>query len=98
VLVFFVTSSDSGSLVIDSITAGGKLGAPVPQRIFWAVLEGAVAATLLYGGGTAALKALQSGAISAGLPFTLVLLAMCLRGCIKTNQTVGWAVPTTYDA
>jgi len=46
VLVFFVTSSDSGSLVIDSITAGGKLGAPVPQRIFWAVLEGAVAATL----------------------------------------------------
>lgn len=69
VLVFFVTSSDSGSLVIDSITAGGKLGALVPQRIFWAVLEGPVATTLLYGGGTAALKALQSGAISAGLPF-----------------------------
>jgi len=78
VLVFFVTSSDSGSLVIDSITAGGKVDAPVPQRIFWAVLEGVVAATLLYGGGTAALKALQSGAISVGLPFTLVLLAMCV--------------------
>jgi BCCT family betaine/carnitine transporter len=40
VLVFFITSSDSGSLVIDSITAGGKLDAPVPQRIFWASMEG----------------------------------------------------------
>ncbi|MGK0291596.1 MAG: BCCT family betaine/carnitine transporter, partial [bacterium] len=43
VLVFFVTSSDSGSLVVDSITAGGKLDAPVPQRIFWAAMEGLIA-------------------------------------------------------
>ena len=71
---FFVTSSDSGSLVIDSITSGGKLDAPVGQRIFWAVSEGAVAATLLLGGG---LKALQTAAISTGLPFTIVLLVMC---------------------
>jgi choline/glycine/proline betaine transport protein len=71
---FFVTSSDSGSLVIDSITSGGKLDAPVGQRIFWAVSEGAVAATLLLGGG---LKALQTAAISTGLPFTIVLLIMC---------------------
>ncbi|NBB88867.1 MAG: BCCT family transporter [Bacteroidetes bacterium] len=70
---FFVTSSDSGSLVIDSITAGGKLDAPVGQRIFWAVMEGAVAATLLIGGG---LKALQTAAISTGLPFTILLLIM----------------------
>jgi len=78
VLVFFVTSSDSGSLVIDSITAGGKLDAPVPQRIFWATLEGVIAGTLLFGGGSEALKALQAGAITTGLPFTLVLLAMCV--------------------
>jgi len=71
---FFVTSSDSGSLVIDSITSGGKLDAPVGQRIFWAVSEGAVAATLLLGGG---LKALQTAAISTGLPFTILLLIMC---------------------
>lgn len=71
---FFVTSSDSGSLVIDSITSGGKLDAPVGQRIFWALSEGAVAATLLLGGG---LKALQTAAISTGLPFTLLLLIMC---------------------
>lgn len=78
VLVFFVTSSDSGSLVIDSITAGGKLDAPVPQRVFWAVMEGAIAGALLYGGGTQALDALQAGAISTGLPFTALLLIMCV--------------------
>jgi len=71
VTVFFVTSSDSGSLVIDSITAGGKLDAPVGQRIFWALLEGGVAAALLYAGG---LRALQSAVISSGLPFAIVIL------------------------
>lgn len=78
VLVFFITSSDSGSLVIDSITAGGKVDAPVPQRIFWAVLQGVIAGVLLYGGGSEALKALQAGAITAGLPFTAILLLMCV--------------------
>jgi len=87
-LVFFVTSSDSGSLVIDTITAGGKLHAPVPQRIFWATMEGLTAIVLLVGGGSAALTSLQSGAITAGLPFTLVLLACCFslyRGLITEN-------------
>lgn len=78
VLVFFITSSDSGSLVIDSITAGGKVDSPVPQRVFWAVLQGLIAAVLLYGGGSEALKALQAGAITAGLPFTVILLFMCV--------------------
>ncbi|MGX0976453.1 BCCT family betaine/carnitine transporter [Roseovarius sp. MBR-51] len=74
VVVFFVTSSDSGSLVIDTITAGGKVDAPVAQRVFWCIFEGAVAIVLLIGGG---LAALQSAVISTGLPFTLVLLVMC---------------------
>ena len=74
VTVFFVTSSDSGSLVIDSITSGGKLDAPVGQRIFWALSEGAVAATLILGGG---LIAMQTAAITAGLPFTFLLFIMC---------------------
>lgn len=78
VLVFFITSSDSGSLVIDSITAGGKVDSPVPQRVFWAVLEGLIAGVLLYGGGSDALVALQAGAITTGLPFTIVLLLMCI--------------------
>ncbi len=68
---FFVTSSDSGSLVVDSLTAGGKLEAPVAQRIFWALTEGAVAAVLLLGGG---LQALQTAAISTGLPFAIILI------------------------
>ena len=74
VVVFFVTSSDSGSLVIDTITAGGKVDAPVPQRVFWCIFEGAVAIALLIGGG---LAALQSMVISTGLLFTLLLLFMC---------------------
>lgn len=78
VIVFFITSSDSGSLVIDSITAGGKIDAPAPQRIFWAVIEGLIAATLLWVGGTKAIEALQAGAISTGLPFTILLLLMCV--------------------
>ena len=78
VLVFFITSSDSGSLVIDSITAGGKVDAPVPQRVFWALIEGAIAAALLWVGGTQAIEALQAGAISTALPFTVILLVMCV--------------------
>ncbi|WP_226621593.1 BCCT family transporter [Alloyangia pacifica] len=76
VIVFFVTSSDSGSLVIDTITAGGKVDAPVPQRVFWACFEGAVAIVLLLSAG--GLSSLQSMVISTGLPFTLVLLVMCI--------------------
>ena len=74
VIVFFVTSSDSGSLVIDTITAGGKIDAPVPQRVFWCTFEGLVAIALLIGGG---LTSLQAMVISTGLPFTVVLLLMC---------------------
>ena len=73
VVNFFVTSSDSGSLVIDSITSGGKLNGPVGQRVFWAMTQGGVAAVLLIGGG---LGALQTAAIITGLPFTFVLILM----------------------
>lgn len=75
IITFFVTSSDSGSLVIDIITSGGNEDPPVWQRIFWAVAEGAVAAALLLAGG---LSALQAAAISSALPFTFVMFLMCL--------------------
>ncbi|MGM0905579.1 MAG: BCCT family transporter [Pseudomonadota bacterium] len=90
VMVFFITSSDSGSLVIDTISAGGKVEAPVPQRIFWCTFEGLVAIALILGGG---LVALQAMAVSAGLPFTIVLLAACvavvqgLRSEPRVNKT-----------
>ncbi|WP_413614156.1 BCCT family transporter [Halomonas sp. M20] len=79
VMVFFITSSDSGSLVIDTITSGGKVDAPTGQRVFWALIEGIIAIALLLGGG---LTALQAMAVSTGLPFTLILLAGCY-GIVK---------------
>ncbi|WP_163850561.1 BCCT family transporter [Pseudooceanicola aestuarii] len=87
VIVFFVTSSDSGSLVIDTITAGGKVDAPVPQRVFWCLFEGAVAIVLLLSAG--GLNSLQSMVISTGLPFTVVLLLMCFtiwRGLLEERR------------
>ncbi|WP_417624120.1 BCCT family transporter [Paremcibacter congregatus] len=80
VITFFVTSSDSGSLVIDIITAGGSTKTPVWQRVFWAVAEGLVAATLLLAGG---LGALQAATVATALPFTFVIIlsiAGLLRG------------------
>ncbi|MFW5878104.1 MAG: BCCT family transporter, partial [bacterium] len=84
---FFVTSSDSGSLVVDAFTSGGKLDSPVGQRIFWAGTEGAIAAVLLIGGG---LGALQTASIMTGLPFTIILIIMCFslyRGLQKEHLT-----------
>ena len=72
-ILFFVTSSDSGSLVIDTITAGGRLDAPVSHRVFWCTAEGAVAMVLLLGGG---LSSLQAASLVTGFPFAIVLLGM----------------------
>ncbi len=85
VITFFITSSDSGSLVIDTITGGGHPKPPVIQKVFWALLEGGVAAALLYAGG---LKALQSAAITTGLPFALALLLMafCLFKALRREN------------
>lgn len=71
---FFITSSDSGSLVVDSITSGGRTDSPVGQRVFWAFSEGTIAAVLAIGGG---LTALQAATIATGLPFAIILLFMC---------------------
>ena len=79
ITIFFVTSADSGSLVMDTITAGGKMDAPVQQRAFWCILVGVTATALMLGGGMASLQALT---LSVGLPFTVVLLCMCV-GLVK---------------
>ncbi len=86
IAIFFVTSSDSASLVIDIITAGGHPDPPTAQRVFWAVTEGIIAAVLLVGGG---LSALQTGVITTGLPFALVVLLAgysLLRGLQSDTQ------------
>lgn len=74
VVTFFVTSSDSGSLVVDMLTSGGHEESLLWQRIFWAVIEGIVAAVLLLAGG---LAALQTATIASALPFTVIMLFMC---------------------
>jgi len=86
-VLYFVTSSDSGSLVVDLIAANGQ-EAHVVQRVFWAVSEGAVAVALLQAGGTQSLKALQAVSIIAGLPFTVILMFMCtaLWRALKIDQ------------
>lgn len=71
IITFFVTSSDSASLVIDSLAAGGIAQTPAAQRAFWAILEGVVAAVLLLAGG---LNALQSMTVISALPFSIILL------------------------
>jgi BCCT family betaine/carnitine transporter len=77
-IVFIVTSADSGALVVDTITSGGKLEVPVAQRIFWACMLGLTASALLYGGGATALQSLQAGTITAALPFTFIVLICCI--------------------
>ncbi|XP_048575810.1 glycine betaine transporter 1-like [Nematostella vectensis] len=77
-VLYFVTSSDSGSLVIDSLSANGHPDPPVLQRVFWALTEGACATGLLWTGGSKALSALQAVSVSSGLLYTVVLNFVCI--------------------
>ena len=75
VAVFFVTSSDSGSLVVDMLASGGHPNPPMWSRVLWALLEGLLAAALLLSGG---LTSLQAGSLMTALPFSVILLLMCV--------------------
>lgn len=83
VITFFVTSADSGALVIDMITSGAAPNPPVWQRVFWAICAGVVAAVLLLAGG---LKALQTAALASALPFAVIMLFICY-GLLRALQT-----------
>ena len=88
VMAYFITSSDSGSLVVDKLTSGGIISSPRHQRAFWAIMEGLVAATLLIIGGEKALEALQTAVITAGLPLAVILVLMCfalIKGISHTH-------------
>nr|WP_196781020.1 BCCT family transporter [Nocardioides sambongensis] len=86
IVVFFVTSSDSGSFVVDMLSSGGDPNPPVWSRAFWATMEGAIAAVLLYVGTQAQksdpdvdpLEALQTMAILLALPFSIVMVLMAI--------------------
>jgi len=96
VITFFVTSADSGALVIDMITSGAAPNPPVWQRIFWAICAGVVAAVLLLAGG---LKALQTAALASALPFAIVMLLICY-GLLRALQTEkkGVSIDLSLDA
>lgn len=96
IITFFVTSSDSGSLVIDTITSGGDLHPPLWTRVFWATTEGVVAAVLMVTGG---LAALQAATIATALPFTIVIILACfglMRG-LKMEATKALGAKVTPD-
>ncbi|WP_241897182.1 BCCT family transporter, partial [Brevibacterium epidermidis] len=73
--IFFITSSDSGSLVVDMLASGGHPNPPIWSRVLWALMEGAIAIALLMAGG---LTALQAGSLVTALPFSIVLLLVCV--------------------
>ncbi|PWH07270.1 choline transporter [Brachybacterium endophyticum] len=75
VAIFFITSSDSGSLVVDMLASGGHPNPPIWSRVMWALLEGFLAIALLLSGG---LEALQAGSLVTALPFCVILLLMCV--------------------
>jgi choline/carnitine/betaine transport len=89
VILFFVTSSDSASMVIDIIASGGNPDPPVGTRLFWAISEGLVASALLLAGG---LDALQAAAIAAALPFSVILVLACWGLLLSLR---GASVPTS---
>ncbi|WP_206185259.1 BCCT family transporter [Sphingosinicella sp. CPCC 101087] len=89
VITFFVTSADSGSLVIDIITSGDAENPPVWQRVFWALCAGTVAAVLLVAGG---LQALQTAAIASALPFAVVMIFICY-GLLRALQMEATGFP-----
>ena len=78
IVLYFVTSADSGSLVIDSLSANGNPDPPILQRIFWTFTEGACATALLKAGGKTSLDTLQTVAVAAGLPYAVILCFMCV--------------------
>ena len=83
IVTFFATSSDSGSLVTDIITAGGDPEAPKFQRFFWAVREGLIAAVLLVVGG---LTALQTASTSVGMAFSVIMVFMCVTSAFSPRE------------
>jgi len=90
VVIFFVTSADSGTLVLGRLLSFGRRP-PVQQRIIWGMLLGAVTLMILLLGGNQALKALQAASIAGALPFTFVLLAMMV-GLVKSLRKDGESI------
>lgn len=86
IVTYFITSSDSATHVIDALITRGSRRSPTRQRVIWGVTEGVIAAVLLVAGGAAALEALQTASITAGLPFSVILLLVCYNFVITLRR------------
>jgi choline/carnitine/betaine transport len=95
IVLYFVTSADSGSLVMDSLAANGNPDPPIVQRIFWAFTEGACATALLKVGGKSALKTIQTVSVAAGLPYALLVTIMCVSLWRALKEEDGVVNPST---
>eukprot|EP00934_Nitzschia_sp_Nitz4_P009058 Nitzschia sp. Nitz4//scaffold199_size41809//4067//6877//NITZ4_007444-RA/size41809-processed-gene-0.55-mRNA-1//-1//CDS//3329540543//9048//frame0 len=98
--IYFITSSDSGSLIVDNLASNGFEETHWIQRVFWAFTEGAVATALLVAGGNSALQALRAASILSGLPFTLFLVLMCIsiyRMCALADSSDKSGVEVTLQ-
>jgi choline/glycine/proline betaine transport protein len=95
IAVYFVTSSDSGTHVVDALISRGSTRSPKRQRVIWGIAEGVVAATLLIVGGERALASLQTGSIAAGLPVAVILVIACfsLTRALRREYRVEGAAP-----
>ena len=95
IATYFVTSSDSGTHVVDALISRGSTRSPKRQRVIWGITEGAVAATLLIVGGERALSSLQTASIAAGLPVAVILVIACfsLVRALRGEFRVEGAVP-----
>lgn len=100
--IYFITSSDSGSLIVDHLASNGFPDTHWTQRVFWAFTEGALATALLVSGGADGLRALQAASILTGLPFTFFLIFMCVSSykmlvLAEKNNTDGTDVTLKED-
>jgi BCCT family betaine/carnitine transporter len=97
VIIFFVTSMDSGSLVVDTMAAGGKIKTPLFQRVFWCVALGMIGIALLLGGGLSSVQALS---LASAFPFTLIIILMVvslLLGLIRERRLLVSANSTSQS-
>lgn len=97
IVIFFVTSADSGALVLNMMASGGTDETPVVQRVFWTAIIAAISATLLINGG---LPALQTATIASALPFSLILLGALwgLQRSLQSDLQASFgSAPASFD-
>ncbi|TVP83996.1 MAG: BCCT family transporter, partial [Thioalkalivibrio sp.] len=96
IATYFITSSASGTYVIDALVSRGSTHSPKRQRVIWGITEGAVAATLLIVGGERALDSLQTASLTGGLPVAIILAFCCyslLRALRREYRVEGVEAP-----